>query len=387
MTRERPGRGGTEPMSITADQVRAFRLERSGLTGGAFATPEDVAAALGGVQAQILSAAGLALWNRCPRFTLRRLESLLMRRRTLVKIWGQRGTLHLYPAPMWPLVHGALSGRPTWQERSLAARGGDVAAWRTLVQRVAGLLAERGVIGRQDLRATGWAFDDDALSSWGGIFADLVRQGIACHAGSSGNEGLFAHRQTWLPRLVWAPPDRLTANGALLERYLATYGPATLADFAYWRGSSQAEARRWLTALGDRVATVQVEGMPMLACRADLDWFRRAPVPSEGDVRLLGRFEPLLLAQRDKSFWVPSRFHHRVWRPAGHIEATVLGLRGQVIGTWRYARSDAGVAIAVRPFGRLAASVVAGLERQAVRVARFFGVPLTRLDCWRAKAA
>ena len=49
---------------VTADQVRWFRLRKSGLAGSKFASPEDAAHALFGVQAQINSAGRLALWHR-----------------------------------------------------------------------------------------------------------------------------------------------------------------------------------------------------------------------------------------------------------------------------------------------------------------------------------
>ena len=41
-------------------------------------------------------------------------------------------------------------------------------------------------------------------------------------------------------------------------------------------------------------------------------------------MRLLGRFDPLLLAHRDKDWVVPAKYYNRVWRPAGHIEGVVL---------------------------------------------------------------
>ena len=67
----RPPNKGQKPHAITrslpratADQVRWFRLRKSGLASSKFASPEDAARALFGIQAQINSAGRLALWHR-----------------------------------------------------------------------------------------------------------------------------------------------------------------------------------------------------------------------------------------------------------------------------------------------------------------------------------
>lgn len=365
-------------MNVSAVQARWFRLCRSALVE-ALATPELVAATLAGVQAQILSAAGLALWNRVPGLTQRHVDALLHERRTLVKLWGQRGTLHLYPSAEWPLIHGALAGRATWWERQFAYNGGDVADYRAMIERISELLRERGTLGRSHVRAYGLALDETHLSGWGGIFTDLVRRGEACHAGQSDGEGLFAHRAYWLPDLDWNPPPPDAANAELARRYLHAYGPATAQDFAYWRGTSGREVRRWLAALGDAVAEVQVEGRPMLLLRADLDLLHMPPPEREQwPLRLLGRFDPLLLGLKDKTWLVEPQHYTRVWRPAGHIEATVLE-HGRIAATWRYDRTSSGLLVTVTPFAPLAEEALAAVATQAAGVAAFFGVPLADL--------
>ena len=92
---------------------------------------------------------------------------------------------------------------------------------------------------------------------------------------------------------------------------------------------------------------------------------------------MLGRFDPLLLAHRDKDWVVPAAAYKQVWRPAGHIEAVVLA-HGRAVATWRYDRIGAGsLAVRVFPFRwPLAASIGQEVRRQARDVARFFGLRL-----------
>ncbi len=370
--------------ALKPEQVRRFRMLRSGLIDP-FSSAAAASAALVGVQAQILQAAGLALWNRTRALTNAEFERLLYVDRTLVKLWGQRGTLHLYASAEWPLLYAARKLDRTWWER-MAENNGGVAVggdYRHKIEHVAEALRARASMGRSDLRALEIELHEELYSSWGGIFADLVRLGYACHAERAGSEGRFAHRERWLPDLAWNPPDPEAANVEIARRYFAAYGPATSADLAYWRGIQHGQARRWVAALGPELAEVRVEGAgegagaPLLALAADLETLAALPAKADGlPLRLLYRFDPLLLAHRDKGWVVPAEHYNRVWRPAGHIEGVLLW-RGRATATWRYDRRGPGIAVTVAPFKPLPKAVLDRLPRLAAGVAGFFDLPLT----------
>ena len=101
------------------------------------------------------------------------------------------------------------------------------------------------------------------------------------------------------------------------------------------------------------------------------------PEPGGWPVKMIGRFDPLLLAHRDKDWVVPASAYKQVWRPAGHIEAVVLA-HGRAVATWRYDRVGAGgLAVRVFPFRwPLPAAIGKEVRRLARGVARFFGLRL-----------
>lgn len=362
--------------AFSPEQVRWFRLRRSGLAEP-HPSPEAAAFAVGGVQAQILSASMLALWNRSAAGagTSAELAQALFDRRTLVRLWGQRHTLHLYPSADWPLIQGAFASRRTWWERE-AAKGGldDVAEYREGTARVAELLRERQHLSRSELRESGLALPAALMSPWGGVFAELARQGLACLARWEGGEARYAHREHWLPSLAWAPPAEDEALAELARRYFRAYAPASVNDLAHWLGLGVAAARRAIGGLGAELA----ETAAGYVFAEDLDALAAAPPEREAwPVRLLGRFDPLLLAHKDKDWIVPEPHYARVWRPAGHIEAVVLD-HGRAVATWRYDRIGAsGLRVRVFPFrARLPVRVSKAVKRQAKSVAAFFGLML-----------
>lgn len=356
-------------------QVRWFRLRRSGLVTP-FATPELAARYLVGVQAQIHPAAGLALRNRTVDLTFAQYEALLFTARTLVKLWGQRGTLHVYTADDWPLVCAMLAGSKSWWARK-AEKSDALDDYAALVLRVEALLRERGLIGRSDLRASGLIDEQDHLSPWGGIFADLVRHGYACHAARDG-EGVFAHRMSWRPDLAWNPPDYDAANIECLRRYLRSYAPATVQDFAYWRGVKLELARRWWATLETELTPVQVDGVAMFLLRDDVEDLLAPTEELDGCVHMLYRFEPLLLAHKDKTWIAPASHYKQIFRIAGHIEGVVLDA-GYALATWRYTRKARGLTIALEPFKKLPQRVRRAVEEQSYSVAAFFDLPLQEI--------
>lgn len=357
-------------------------MKRSGLIDP-FPTPEAAARALVGIQAQIESAAGLALWNRTSGLTASQFEKLLYSERTLVKLWGQRGTLHLYASSDWPLIHAMKSINQTWWERQIAA--GRVASndHSALVERIATILLERETMGRTALRDAlaqhQIELAEELYSPWGGIFADLVRMGYACHAGRIGGEGHFAHRHNWLPNLEWNPPDADAANGQVMRQYFQSYGPSTLADFTYWRYPSSGHQRRWFKKLEPELAEVSVEGQSMWMLRCDLEEFiATPPAPEAWPIKLLFRFEPYLLAHKDKNWVADAADYKAIWRPAGHIEGIVL-VHGRAAATWRYEKKASGLLISVVPFAKLPRHVSKAIKNIAPQIADFFETPLLDL--------
>jgi hypothetical protein len=344
-----------------------------------FADAETASSKLAGVQAQIVPAAGLSIRARTRGFTHAQLERMLYDDRTLVKLWGQRHTLHLYPTSEWPLVHAAMSVRETWWERQVRQHGGDLDVHRAMVDRIERLLRRRRTLGRSDLRSAKLGVSDEMLSSWGGVFAELVRRGHAVHAKPEGSEGRFAHRTHWARDLAWTPPEAEDANVRLVQRYLHAYGPSSIQDVAYWRGCRVGDAARWVRRLGGSVATVEWRGRDCFVLSDDLEALvAKPPSKDEWPTRMLYRFEPYLLAHREKGWAVPDAHYARVWRPAGHIEGIVLAA-GSAVATWRYERDHRGFVIDVRPFARLARNVVRAVETESEDVARYFGVRCTAL--------
>ena len=111
----------------------------------------------------------------------------------------------------------------------------------------------------------------------------------------------------------------------------------------------------------------------------------KPPPPSRWPVRLLYRFDPLLLATKDKSWLIDHEHKQKVWRPAAHVNAVLL-VHGRIAGTWRYDRKAKGLSVRVVPFSKLSGPVARATETQAAAIAKFLEMPLADFQVERAES-
>src|SRR5690242_4632233 len=235
-------RGGLPHMrSLTWDEVFARRLARQHLAEPApRARLAAVVSAVGGVQAQVSTAAGLAIGARVADVTQWGVREELWQRHGLVKTYSLRGTLHLHPADEMPLWTAARRALPDWREgRWRAAYGLEPERADAVLAAMADALDGR-CLTRAELadavaeRAGSWARERMA-SVWADLIGMGFEAGLLCFGPSRGSSVTFARLDQWIGRgEEEIDPD--TALATICRRYLAAYGPATHRDFAEWFG-------------------------------------------------------------------------------------------------------------------------------------------------------
>ena len=102
-------------MSLTRAHVRAWRVARHHLDERVpkrrlLGVMRDVC----GLHAQVQSSAELQAWARVEGVSPQDVREALWERRTLVRTWAMRGTLHLLTADDLPLYVAALATHDRW---------------------------------------------------------------------------------------------------------------------------------------------------------------------------------------------------------------------------------------------------------------------------------
>ncbi|MEU3462073.1 winged helix DNA-binding domain-containing protein [Streptomyces sp. NPDC006733] len=320
-------------------------LERQLLLERAKAPAIEVIERLLGMQSQASNAPYIGLWTRLRDFSFDELAQL-MKDRGAVRLTLMRGTVHLVSAadalilrPLLQPVFDRMVRSAAWGGAALDGVDRDevVAAGREL-------LAERprnpGEL--RELLAVRWpGVPPDALEKALRLWAPLVQLPPRGLWGESG-QPTYATVEEYLGAPLAAPDP-----GPVVERYLAAFGPASVADVQKWSG---------LTGLRSVVAGLDLrtyrdeEGRELYDLPGASLPDRDTPVPA----RFVADFDNLLLSHADRTRILSDEHRGRVMTVNGIIRGTIL-VDGFVGGTWRFDRTKAAAAVSVTPFAPLTA--------------------------------
>ncbi|HLO28577.1 MAG TPA: crosslink repair DNA glycosylase YcaQ family protein, partial [Anaerolineales bacterium] len=226
--------------SLKWKQVNAWRLSQQGLAPRL--KRRDFLQAvrrMGGIQAQVMSAAELAISARVEGLSPGDIRTALWQDRTLVKTWAMRGTLYLLPASELPLYVAARSETGDWLPRNYFAYYGiSQAQYEAFVAAVPQILGNEPMTREQLATAVAQHISSPALrdlvmaKGWGTPLKPSAWRGDLCFGPSQGQNVTFVNPRKWLG--TWESVEPYAALQEIVRRYLRTYGPATSKDFAIW---------------------------------------------------------------------------------------------------------------------------------------------------------
>jgi Winged helix DNA-binding domain len=356
--------------------VHRFRLERHHLiTRAAKSRLAQVVGDIGGVQAQVMSFAELQIAVRVD-CTPDDIRDALWKRKTLVKTWLMRGTLHVARSTDLPIYTGVL-GAHTLR---------SVNAWlkylkltesqlNDLFERIGGALDGTPVTREELINVVGrgqTAHVRQILKSgWGGLLKPPARKGWLCFGPNRGQSVTFVRPRSWLKD--WHELEPQAAHAELARRYLRAYGPATRKDFSRWMGMFPGADRAAWTAIEKELVDVSVEGQPAQMLAADLEMMRSRE--RQESVQLLPGFDPYLMGHTTRDHLFDPMHRWKVSRVAGWISPVLL-VDGRVLGVWTHAVTRGKLKIDVTPFAPLKPHIVTQAGARAETIAAFLGATL-----------
>lgn len=361
---------------LTWARVRAWRVARQRLDRR---VPKrrllDVVRDVCGLHAQVQSSAELQAWARVEGVTAEDVRDALWERRTLVRSWAMRGTLHVLTADDLPVYVGALRTHDRWWKGAwLRMIGFSEPELRSILEAIHRSLGARPItrerLTEKVAALVGPRGRERMGSGWGEMLKPAAFAGSLVSGPPRGQNVTFVRPDRWLK--AWAVPEPDEAWREVVRRYLRTYGPATRDEFARWWGMQPATAGRILKASADELEEIEVEGEAAWALAGEAAAMRKARLRSPA--RLLPAFDVYVAGSRPKASLVDRRFEARVFRQAGWITPVVL-VDGMVAGVWGLERRGAEFEVAVEPFGTLSAARRREVAEEADRLGDFLGAP------------
>ena len=333
---------------------------------------------LAALQAQWAPSPYIALWSRLAKFDRASLWNAIEKKHTIVRARLMRGTLHLVSARDFYAYAVATQDlqRGAWN-RLQVGQGVDPKA----VARLAVAFA-REPRPREDVVA----HLTERLGSFGGPYKWLIWRFVSAHAdlvsappgghwAFGGTDAPYVAARHWIAR--GSRPPEEDAIRLLISRYLAAFGPASLADIAQFAGQVPPRIRPVLDRLGPSLRRFSDEQGRALF---DLPRAARPAADAKAPVRFLPRYDELLIGYEHRDRVISAKHRAAVYKKNALIEAVFL-VDGLAAGTWALEKTKMNAMLRIRPFGTLARGDRAaaieegeGLARFMAPEARFHGV-------------
>jgi hypothetical protein len=363
--------GGTGPGDVLGPRaVNRATLARQHLLGRTTRSVPEVVADLVGLQAQAPFPPYYGLWSRISGFVPGDLSELLLDR-TLVRIVVMRGTIHLVTADdcllLRPWVQPVFDRWLTADKDRAAGLSG--VSLPEVVARGRSLLSSRPMTSKELGSLLQKEFPDAPAGSLEFAIRNRVPVVQIPPRAVWGKTGqpTWALAEDWLGR----PLDPAPSAEDIVLRYLAAYGPATVADAQAWCG---------LTRLGEIVERL----LPRLrvfrsAAGTTLYDVPSAPRPdpdTPAPARYLAEFDNILLSYADRTRIISDDARKRVFTVNGLIRGTIT-TDGQVRGTWKLHRTRGKATLLVEPFENLTKRDTTALEKEGTHLLTFAAPDLT----------
>lgn len=366
--------------SMTWEQVRGLRLGRAHLSKRTDRSIEQVARDLGGIHAQVTSAAETSLGVRIDALRVADVRAALWEKRSLVKAWTLRGTLHLHPSDelsMWIAARAAVTSGI--QDRTLDHHGLDRKRSNAITDAIAEVL-DGQCLSRKDLagavakKVGKWA-QEPLMSGWGTMLGQATLRGWLCHGPPQGNTVTFVRADQWVE--PWIAQDPHEALKSVAKRYIRQFGPVTHSSFYAWFNGPAfkvAGARELFGQLQDEIEQVDVDGQRMWMLRDDPS--QESSPPS---VRFLPLYDCYLTGFRERENLLS---HEAVAfaksHPKGRLEGPVavqwLLINGIVAGTWTRSGKGKRYEVAAQTFVKANRTISNALKEEAQVLGDFWGM-------------
>jgi len=308
-----------------ATLARQLLLERSPMA------PFEAIGHLVGLQAQTATSWYLTLWSRLRDFDPVATGRLLEDRR-IVRSWFMRATIHAVTDADAPDLRAFTQATI---ERAIRGKWGEALSaidLRELESKVRAFVATPRTPGELVAHlAAHWPDAPDALTMTNAIKA-IVPLVQVPPRGVWGRSGMvrFAALDAWLGRPVPPAVDPVP----IVRRYLAAYGPASVADAQTWSGITRlSEAFERLRP--ELVTFHDPSGRELF----DLPDAPRPDPETPAPPRFLADYDNLLLSHADRSRFVGAGSREALTYRTGPIPGALL-VDGRMVGAW-HIRGDA----------------------------------------------
>lgn len=351
--------------SISRKQIRQFRLHTHHLDTSYHKDDTVAVAGACGFQNTPAGAWENALHNRIPDFKRDDMKQMLEIDKTLLQTWSFRGAPVVFPTLESDAFLPALISKQ--DEPWIYTRGIQLAldflqmpmrellellkqvipkldceiikSKTTLDQTLAEWILPLLPSDKKDLwNKPSMYGNPDKQTVGGAVVSFLLRpcafMGFVVFGKRAGTSPTYTSYKNWIghPLKVKDVPEQ-----KLVQKYLHSYGPASVAKFSEWLGCSLGQAKRMWASVKDEIEPVKISGTELYILSGDKNLLLSPPLP-EREVHLLGGHDPYLGLQDREIILENKECQKQIWQTISNPGAVLW--QGEIAGMWKSKKKD-----------------------------------------------
>jgi hypothetical protein len=352
-----------KPASITT-----ARLWQQQIAQPSFTHPQEVVQHLCAMQAQDFAGAkwsiGLRLKNGTEAQVAQSLEE-----KSIIRTWANRGTLHFVSARDAHWILNLLGPRNI---AASAGRNRQLELDETVFKKCRKLII--AALGKEEQLTRSAIY---AILEKAGIATQAQRgihilwrlsfEKLICHGPHEDKQPAF---MLFDRHVSSSDMDREEALAHFALRYFTSHGPATLADFAWWAGLSQTDARKGLE---------QVKEKLVVATVAEQVYYMSPDINTDktpASVYLLPGFDEYLLGYKDRSAALHTDHSNKVVPGGNGMFMPTVVVNGAIAGTWKRSSNKKTLRFEADLFAPLTKIHTAAMHKAAKQYGQYLGTEI-----------
>jgi hypothetical protein len=279
----------------------------------------------------------LSLFARTEHFTREQLDDELSVKRSLGKIRCVRRTVYILPRERMPIAYAATKAMVVpVSERYSGYLGVNRKEYEEIAQSIVKILNGKGLTAKELKSTLGTTLNVSAIVN---LMCDqgLLIRGMS-QKGWKSNLHTYYALHTYFPDMDLNAVDEAEAKKSVVKHYLASFGPVTENDVAWWTGFPKGHISPVLGSLRDTITPIDratsKDTYWMLA--SDEDRLKSVKIPKKHVVNVLSSLDPYLMGYKDRERYLSQDYYDNVFDRSGNATSTIL-LDGRVIGVWDFA--------------------------------------------------
>ncbi|MFC1935798.1 winged helix DNA-binding domain-containing protein [Chloroflexota bacterium] len=285
-----------------------------------------------GLHATIPTTPYLSLYARSTTFKRSSLDIELYLRRTFGRIRCVRRTIYILPKDLICPAFAATEKMVTIDsDRHRQYVGVSENEYEGLSRHILEMVRGTGMTARQLRVELATTLNISAVLN---LMCDqgLLVRGEPEYGWRSNLHKYYAFRE-YFPTLDLKQFSEEAARALVVDRYVASFGPVTRDDVAWWTGFPKRQVGRMVEQMGGRVTEVEISGLGpgYYAALSDKIPLSSLTQHHEQVVNLLPALDPYLMGYKNRDRYLGEEHRDMVFDRSGNVTSTIL-VDGKVVG-------------------------------------------------------